>query len=478
MEFYLNNSQDFGNGDVVLFGRKRDSTSCKVIVQNISRITYVCPRNRNNDEKNEEIKKIELEICAKWPQILSTKISTRSYAFGRKDLPRGTAWYVKVKTSYQHNFFPNGVGQTFSAVATPFPKNALESFLINRNIRGPQWLSLVNVSSSLSSENIYIISPKDVFNEETFLSCYSSNILPPPPPALRILELILITGSSDCIKTISYRLRTVGNITNEERCENRMVCMWEDSKSNSEDDWTVAKFKSEYAMISALLRTIQSLDIDMIYGYDTTRYINLLRTRSFVLNCANQDVLRFSKFLICDIKILAKEIVVKNRKLKTLELQHIAEAVLGDEFNVDNSNANNANNTTLNNVGVSIINDIVVDDGCTDNILADIRDRMDLIWTIGSKTNVLELTRYLSKLGGTPWSIALECKRAKRADYLLNHEFGGRSRKFIVPDEQRDIDTLAVSYEGGLVLEPIRGLHGKDGYIVLLDFKGFFSPLL
>lgn len=108
----------------------------------------------------------------------------------------------------------------------------------------------------------------------------------------------------------------------------------------------------------------------------------------------------------------------------------------------------------------------------------------------------------------------LQGARAQRVEYLLLHAF--HAKKYIVPDkfspypketkvmkrkvndaENKEIDGLDIdnanfenystnsdhgkakkgpSYEGGLVLEPKRGLYDK--YILLLDFNSLYPSII
>ncbi|KAI9225803.1 MAG: DNA polymerase family B-domain-containing protein [Piptocephalis tieghemiana] len=130
------------------------------------------------------------------------------------------------------------------------------------------------------------------------------------------------------------------------------------------------------------------------------------------------------------------------------------------------------------------------------------------------KLQVLPLTRQLTTLAGNLWSRTLTGARAERNEFLLLHEFHrGRQNgeKYILPDklawgakasggkgteviqgpEEEGTEGKGdeggggsdgvssrrkPAYEGGLVLEPKRGLY--DGYVVALDFNSLYPSII
>lgn len=342
----------------------------------------------------------------------------RSYAFAPREniTPRGTHEYNIYKTSYNE---PINYG-----MVTPFAENPIAQFLVSRKIRGPSWIVVAN-PENVSDHVFKVLSPKQIFSEDVAML---SDIT---PPLLRLGELA-INYNDGKIQSIAFRAKSATVYT----CE---------YPTNSTDTWKIIHMPSEYSIISASIRDMLKSDLDMLFGYDVKQTMITMQNRYNAVNCTvpfdwRKDV------LYCDLKILASE-MSSTHKIKTVALRDIADAVLSDE--------------------PKTVFDTI-----------ELLTRVELSRKIGDKTGIVELTRCLSRLAGTPWSLSLECKRIQRIEWLFDHEFGGL-RKFIVPDpvSYKEFDSnLPTTYDGGLNLEPVRGLH--SGPIALLDFKSLYPSIM
>jgi len=117
------------------------------------------------------------------------------------------------------------------------------------------------------------------------------------------------------------------------------------------------------------------------------------------------------------------------------------------------------------------------------------------------KLEAVPLTMQLTNLGGNLWSRTLSGGRAERIEYLLLHEFF--RKKYVLPDKlyakdkkkanskkdknkkvedyrEKEVQSRSRArkpkYDGGLVLEPKKGLYDK--YILLLDFNSLYPSII
>lgn len=106
------------------------------------------------------------------------------------------------------------------------------------------------------------------------------------------------------------------------------------------------------------------------------------------------------------------------------------------------------------------------------------------------KIELLPLTLQLTCICGNIWQDSLFSQRALRNEYLLLHEFF--KKKYIVPEKytKREKESFKnmkkfkydvqqrkkKNYSGGLVFEPIVGLHNQ--FILLLDFNSLYPSII
>lgn len=98
------------------------------------------------------------------------------------------------------------------------------------------------------------------------------------------------------------------------------------------------------------------------------------------------------------------------------------------------------------------------------------------------KTNVLEKYIGLSKVSGVVLQDAIEGGEATRIDTLLLSEFGKKGILLPNRPDAREVDKRKKEKEerglkGGLVMEPVPGLH-TGGSILVLDFKSLYPSII
>ena len=469
--------------------------------------------------------------------MFRVKKVSRNYAFELPDVPRDVQEYMKIKYPAQYPALPSDLsGNTFSRV---FGTNtsSLENFLLKRDLMGPCWLELRNVTIRSSSVSwckfeVEVGNPKDIVRLDKALTAAASvEGLPaaatapePPSPPLTVASLSLKTVVSPTSHMHEVVMASV--VLHQDVSIDGAT----DSKPSSVAHFTVLRAPSakqalplgfkdalaaepqhvkdslrvvpnERALLSFLMARIAKLDPDALVGHNINGFdLDVLLHRMGANKVPNWSMLGRlrlgimpkpstgsggkEKFvgnltagrLLVDTYLTARELVRET----TYALTALAKTRLGQQ-RVD------------------------VDPLDVPKYFA--AESKDVIWLarhtqndawlalqLMFKLQILPLTKQLTNLSGNLWSRSLKGARAERIEYLLLHEF--HRLKFIKPDKENPWAKGSVGetggatgvaarnakkrgkpkYSGGLVLEPKKGLYDK--FVLMLDFNSLYPFII
>ena len=90
---------------------------------------------------------------------------------------------------------------------------------------------------------------------------------------------------------------------------------------------------------------------------------------------------------------------------------------------------------------------------------------------VAQHLDMLVLSHDLASICGSLWGRSLLGRRNERNEWLLMHAF--HQHNVLIPDRRRAVSS---KYEGGLVLDPVRGHHGT--LVLLLDFQSLYPSII
>ncbi|CEO98186.1 hypothetical protein PBRA_006300 [Plasmodiophora brassicae] len=507
-------------GKTALKSEPNRFVSCCITVENIDRNVYVVPRSHVLADANDENSVTDQEVEPKmvWEEFgeiarkhgisrWATNFVRRKYNF---DNPDGKvpleADVMKVVYSAALPDLPRDLrGTTFSHVFGT-KTSTLELFLLKRDLMGPQWLRITNVTESSASltwckAEFTTSSPKNV-----------TKIEDRPPPSVSVLSLnITCVFNSDthvneivAVTGLFHNDVAVDSPTDQTDPTEAFSIVRPLSGGSWPPDLiaTIAHNKlpitcspSERALLSLMLARLHALDPDVIVGHGLfgatldivlsrigfhhigqwSKLGRLRRSRQPRTKAANDGMSSIVAVsggrLFCDTSQFAKEVLSKET---SYDLGHLSEVVLG----------------------------IRRDDICVEKMMLSTSDIIEVVRHCGNDAylalrlmfhlQVLPLSKQLTCLGGHTWARSLQSARAQRIEFLLLHEF--HRNKYIVPEkftrkerQERDQSECPPSeatnskrrkpaYSGGLVLEPVKGFYDK--YVLMLDFNSLYPSII
>lgn len=395
--------------------------------------------------------------------------------------------------------------KVYSSIAYIFGTNtsALETFLLERKIKGPCWL---NIQEFVVAEQKRLSWCKfeAVCSNINKIHVVDDRKTPPPP------MVVLTTNIRSALnpKTMKNEIVMISCLVNNKFFVdkpppnppfNRHFCgftrpqtqAWPldiNQKLNQYKSTKTTKHDSERALLSWFLATYQNIDPDLIVTHDAHDcQLDIICDRigfakipegsrlgrlkmSQIVGKKLKDL--FAGRLICDVKQSAEELI----KSRSYDLETLCVNILKirEEDCVDVSN-NDLYSMYESGEGVMKLITLTMQD-CS------------YILRIMCELNVIPLALQITNVCGNLMSRTLQGGRSERNEFLLLHAF--TEKQYIVPDKKQregrwdQGDTSAqtatsrkkAAYSGGLVLDPIKGFYDK--LILLMDFNSLYPSII
>eukprot|EP00514_Thraustochytrium_sp_LLF1b_P012860 CAMPEP_0184544772 /NCGR_PEP_ID=MMETSP0199_2-20130426/3852_1 /TAXON_ID=1112570 /ORGANISM="Thraustochytrium sp., Strain LLF1b" /LENGTH=1596 /DNA_ID=CAMNT_0026938995 /DNA_START=145 /DNA_END=4935 /DNA_ORIENTATION=+ len=482
------------------------------------------------DEFKDTVINKVLPMGADGSRAFKCKPTKLKYAFELPDVPREETEYLEVHYPMSaEKFRLDGAteGNTYKRVFGG-QQSASEQFVLSRELKGPMWIRInkarfPDLSTTWCKYHAEVdaarcITPllKIVSAEHTDST---KSISVPPPPKLRVMSLSLKTVVNE--KTHEHEVVMASGLV---RDNVDLVSATPNSGNSSEvTAFTIVRGgkgklslpggfaekarkaaghvhvqSNERALLSFLVVQLQKLDPDVILGHNIRQFdLDVLLTRmkaNSVSMWSKLGRLRLSKMpqkradgggfytsasltpgrLLLDTYVMAKELLLGQR---SYTLSELCRTQLGRPRNEVQPAAVPFFFQT---------NDLLL------KLVTFSEADAWLTLQLSFKLEAMPLTLQLSSLAGNVWSRTLAGGRAERIEYLLLHEF---SRKgYLVPDKygsdtskkggkfnktpaaKSRSKTRKPKYDGGLVLEPKKGLYDK--YVLVLDFNSLYPSII
>ena len=494
-----------------------------MLVKNLQRRILILPRKHFKDDPSRKV--IIDDVFDEFQQVsekmkikkFKKRKAVKKYCFELPDIPP-EAEYLEVEYSAIHQPISNQylVGNTYQHI---FGTNAnvLENFVLDMNLMGPQWLVLKNPQVSESTVTwckmeFIMQNAKQQISIDTNgsqrqlpnFTLMSLNIKTFVQPDTKVNEIIAIS----CLVNRNYNFEQSGNSEKADKHYDTHFCIIgkPSSKSGIElpIDFTpkmalkdykktrIDRMNNERELLNFFLAKMNQIDPDIIVGHDIYNYdyelllsrfahykIQFLWSKLGRLKVSGLPVRVKDKYnlagrLVCDIKILSKELI----NLKSYDLTELASVILKKgRFEIDQNLL-----PTYYQSSAQLLR--FVDFLMKDN---------DLILSIMFELNCLPLVKQITNIAGNLLSRTMLGGRSERNEYLLLHAF--HDKGFIVPDKffrkyqskqteikEEPVDDTDVnkksksSYTGGLVLEPKIGYY--DRFILLMDFNSLYPSII
>ncbi|KAK9870454.1 hypothetical protein WA026_008014 [Henosepilachna vigintioctopunctata] len=496
-------------GVIFLFGktyceRTKVYASCSVVVKDVQRRIFILPRSHILDDSgipttqpvshkdvynefNDQVMKPLNITCFK------CRFVSKKNCFA-PNVPIESD-YMEVRYSAKDPQISIFEGKTFSHV---FGVNSsfLEIFLLERKIKGPCWLDVINPNPVINPIT-WCKFEVDVMRTSDINFSNSEKIVPPPPLVILTVhmrfapnpknltnEIVMIS----CLTQSSYSLDKIppNPPFQSDFCvftTPQHTIMPPDiyKTLNNFKRTKVQKMDSEKALLNFFINQYQNLDPDLIVGHDLQGYqFSVLSDRLYTHGIRNFSKLGrikrnslhqklektlFTGRLVCDIKLSAKESI----KSRAYDLGSLCQTVL-------NFKENQRLELEPEDVPKMFTN--------SENILRLIVLTMSdatYILRMMYNLNIIPLALQITNIAGNIMSRTLMGGRSERNEFLLLHAFS--EKDYIVPekilkkkDEKLISSKRKPAYAGGLVLEPKVGFYDK--LILLMDFNSLYPSII
>ncbi|XP_044575659.1 DNA polymerase alpha catalytic subunit [Cotesia glomerata] len=509
-------------GTVNLFGKiyiesSKSFVSCCLTVKNIPRRLYVLPREKiiDNETKEERLTTMK-DVYDEFKKLANANkinefrslTTSKSYAFDRVNTPLQSEYLeVRYSPSYpvlNSNYSGKAIEHIFGTSVNP-----LELFLIERKIKGPNWLDIkspvpVNNGPSWCKLQLNCLKMENISVTE------NESKLQVPPIVLMTIDVRTTLNSRNNDTEITMIGILMNNDYNVDKPSpktifNKNYCLvthpkdttWplyaRDKLQRFDKTTNIIICETETDVLEKFLDIINETDPDLLLGYDcgfqfdiiyrrlvTLKIKNLSRISKLKQNIAGQlgggnnnyklplpSI--FSGRPILDIVASVKEL---NIKIRSYDLDSICHAVLKTQEN------------SIKEIKPSECNKFYE---TADKIITLVKVTMSealYISTLIFQLNVIPLSLQITCIAGNILSRTLSGGRAERNEFLLLHAFSEKG--YITPDKKSKTnkDTNKVSdkiskkpkYAGGLVLDPKRGFYDK--FILLMDFNSLYPSII
>ncbi|KAI9477995.1 MAG: hypothetical protein EXX96DRAFT_524211 [Benjaminiella poitrasii] len=459
------------------------------------------------------------------------EVCRRKYASYLPDVPSEETDYIKLIINYKqnHGYFKRMTyGKTYSHVFGA-DINLMEFFILKHKIMGPCWLEFKNVTVhqkavswcrfnlttmySLQNDCCVAIPDQDASPPLTIMSIHPQtkmNLITNKYEIVAVSLLVEKDADIDNQQAMTQAAKAGSRITYirkpdfSDGAEYSLLNHVLEQERNSKKHVVLVE-NTEKSMIEALISKIDTIDPDIVVGHGFSSFtLDVLLNRMKTLKIQNWHKigrLKFDKFpklqagpggaelssrkelsimsgrIVCDTFVVSQTLI----KSKSYDLTELARTQL---------HLPRSENETKVMSSAEIVMDVI--QHCSYDAY--------LSFALTARLQILPLTKCLTNLSGNLWSHTMYGARLERVEYLLLHTF--YERGYICPnnpkyqsknklfkdgddqntnikqaDQVKEINNNPkVSYEGGLVLDPIVGLY--DHYVLLLDFNSLYPSII
>ncbi|CAO1439985.1 unnamed protein product [Diamesa tonsa] len=527
--YYMDAWTDTNNrpGEVFLFGKvevppapgsKAPATynSICVRIENVNKFLYLLPRTHVYDLKTKKMTDKEVTIADVYGEFddkitkdlniasFNSRKVVRNFVFSIPDVQ------VPVECEYLEVCYAGktpapSITKEYATIAHIFGTNTspIETLLLERKIKGPNWLEVKNfkvADTSFSWTKNQIICPD--------MNCISvvessSGIKPLPPLVVATVNVKCVLNQSTNRNEIVMISCLVNDTYHMDRPDNQLLkrqfCgVTRPSNKNWPFDFQatllkfkkfkVFKFDNERALLSWFLSIYQNIDPDIVVTFDSNdcqldiicnrlTYLKIpMWSRIGRLRISQVPGKRVQEFfigrMICDIKLSATELI----KARSYDLGFLCKKIL--KIGEDDRQEILYDNIPFAYDGSSTIIEFIE---------FNVQDCL-YIAKLMLELNILPLALQITTVCGNLMSRTLQGGRSERNEFLLMHAF--HEKQYIVPDRmiwnpKEQILTAdgdagkgkkKPAYAGGLVLDPIKGFY--ETFVLLMDFNSLYPSII
>ena len=471
------------SGRLYLFGTLRTApadqrTSCCIVVNGLEHALFIQPKPECTRVQVMEDVQTWLRGTVRAPRVRIRPTPKRTCAEESK-CGTGRSHVMEVRfpaTCRQAVLGPNFTLRTVQR-AWLSPHTAAERFLLQHGMRGPGWLRISNPMEVSGGRRQSHCRREFHVQDTSHVRRASDNkedgVSGPPPPTIATLVVAIHTTESSHITGIVIQgfsaMRTSdATVTGMAGATPDInECMWCPPLSQDATVEVVAgahmrRLPNERALLSVFAAILARCDPDVVVGHglqDTVLVTLLARMKELrVASWSQLGRLRRSHVpsrvedvtvgrLVCDTRNSARQLVKANN------------------YTLDQLLGGTSGAVALGGDGPPLA-----------RLCRTAQLTFQLLW----KFAMLPLSHELAVLSGSPWSACLAGSRARRVEYMLLHEF--HTHNLFPPSQVARAATTSQAgrrrrtFEGGLVLEPKRGL--VDTLVLLMDFTALYPSII